>query len=117
MDLNKAFRAMQYSEEWRNYIQAAAMFEGVEFTPELLAEVTKKHLDDIVMDPDTMEISVKASVGESVIQTVADFSPPVKDAEELEERILALENRARLLEDTVSLDTQRSKEIVANGRD
>lgn len=78
MDLDKALRAMQHSDSWQNSVQAAALLEGVEYTPQLLAAMTKAHLDDLVMDTETLEIQVPKTVGEPLLAAVAAYEPPLE---------------------------------------
>ena len=106
MDLDKALRAMHHSEAWQNSVQAACLFEGVEYTPQLLAAMTKAHLDHLVMDPATLEISVPKTVGEPLLATVAAYEPPEPEPEvapEMERRISTLEARLEQV-DTLSED-------------
>ena len=106
MDLDKALRAMQHAEAWTNSVQAACLFEGVEYTPQLLAAMTKAHLDDLVMDTETLEIQVPKTVGEPLLAAVAAYQPPAPEpavTPELERRISTLEARLEQV-DTLSED-------------
>lgn len=108
MDLNKALRAMNYSDEWRNYVEAAALFQGKEFNSELLAAMTKEHLDSITMNEETQEISVDSEVGERLLDSVEKFEvaeepvaeTPTEEVDNLENRVAFLEQRLESMTET-----------------
>ena len=105
MDLDKALRAMNYSEPWRNSVNAAALFEKREYTEELLAAMTKKFLGDLVLN-EHGEVLVPNSIGNDLLQAVKEYEPEEIDkttVERLEEQIENL--REDLRETKNTLDT------------
>lgn len=105
MDLDKALRAMNYSEPWRNSVNAAALFEKREYTEELLAAMTKKFLGDLILT-EHGEVLVPNSIGNDLLEAVKEYEPEEIDkttVERLEEQIENL--REDLRETKNTLDT------------
>ena len=80
MDLVKAFRAMQNTPEWSESVQAACLFANKEFTPEIFQAMTKEFLDSLVYDRETFVVFVPVSIGNSLVEAVANWQPAKVEA-------------------------------------
>lgn len=78
MNLDKALRAMQHCEAWSNSVQAACLFAGKEYGERVLQTMTRRFLDDLEYDPATLEVSVPVGIGDSLLEAVEEYTPPVE---------------------------------------
>lgn len=78
LDLDKAERATMHCEAWANTVRFAARLSRKPYGEDLLMDMTMSFLDRLNYNPETLEITVPANLGEDVLQAVHDWEPPAE---------------------------------------
>lgn len=101
MDLVKALRAMQHTPDWTQAVEAACLFTGKPYGPEVLQDMTRMFLDDLDYDPATLVVTVPVSVGSALLDAVQEWHPtPTVEAVDVDAPLIA--DRLEAIETTLA---------------
>lgn len=95
-NLRITMRTVSQSEEWREMIFGACMVLQVDFTEEILTQVTYKLAEYIHFDEETMMITIDKIDDEVILNAVREYVPVIRPdvvelLENIETRLIALE--------------------------